>query len=191
MVMITRYQKKSSTYGVVFENPLLLSMISSFLNEKDIIHFSITNKKFHPTDSQLGCEVIKPVLDKYYEKYIEHKKEEQKQKTDKEFITKLKVLFQNQENRNNVRNTSRVFDHIIEYKDHIMSMKDTYAILLDVIESRLVRFVQTNEGGFAPEALHYLFAMFDISVRAHVAPSGEPDEYVEYIVNTKGEVIYI
>ena len=194
MVMTTRYQKKSTVYAEVFENPLLLSIITSSLNEKDLVNFSTTNKKFHPTHSELGCNVIQHELDQYYTKYIKNKEEEQKRETDREFITKLKILFKKQGNRNNLRNTSRVFDHIVKYKDHIMSMKETYGHLLDAIENRLVNFAQSNEGGFAHDALNYLYAIFDISINARAVPDGDggaPDEYVEYIVTTKGEHVYI
>jgi hypothetical protein len=194
MVMTTRYQKKSTIFAEVFETPLLISIITSSLNAKDIVNFSTTNKKFHLTQSELGCNVIQHKLDKYYIKYIKDKEEEKQRETDRDFITKLKVLFQKQGIRNNIRNTSRVFDHIAKYKDHIMYMKDTYGHLLDAIENRLVNFVRTNEGGFAHDALNYLLAIFDIAVNARAVVSdggSEPDEYVEYIVTTKGEHVYI
>lgn len=191
MVMTTRYQKNSSTYTDVLENPFLLSIIVSFLNEKDLVNFSITNKKFHPTYSPLGCNVIQHELDHCYKEYVREKEEKQRLEKDKKFITKLKVLFQQQEMRSSFNNTARLFDHIVKYKDHIMSMKQTYAVFLDSLENKLVNFVQTNEGGFAQDALNYLSAIFDISINARANPGGAPDEYVEYIVTTKGEHVYL
>jgi hypothetical protein len=191
MVVTTRYQKNRSIYAEVLENPHLLDIITSFLKKKDLVSFISTNKKFYPGYSQIGVDVILPKIDKHYEKYIRAIEEQQKKETDREFISRLMVLFRKQEIRSNIRNTSRVFDHFLKYKDHIMSMKDTYGNLLDVMENRLVFFARTNEGGFAPDALNYLSSIFDVAIKAHAVPDGAPDEYVEYIVTTKGEHVYI
>ena len=187
-MVVTRFQKNRNVYAQVFENPLLLSLITSSLNETDIVNLSLTNKKFHPKFSHIGDEVIQPQLDECYEEYIRDKEEKQSLERDMKFVRKLVLLIQKQEHKSNYTNTARLFDYIVKFKEHIMSMKQTYAVFLNTLENKLINFVLTNEGGFAADALHYLFTIFDISVKVQ---SFHDDDLFEYIVTTKGEYVYI
>jgi len=189
--MQTRLYRKQHLFNEVSENPLLLTTIMNYLDNKDAVNFSLTNKKYHLYDSIIGNEVITPKLAEGYVKYLDEQHKKVINKTNDKFMSKFrKLLRQYESSPFNSCLKFKVFYHIFEYKDFLFSNYEKYKVFLNATEENLIRLIRNDHSYETIDAVHYLTLIFDIQPKAERIP-GTSNDYVEYIISTKGERILI
>jgi len=163
----------------VFEDPLLLTSITSFLDPEDTVHLISSVSR-----------------DKLFVDTIEHILQLKKQKKDNEKYSVFEDLLKwhidifemNKQNQLTLQILAieNVFCFLFENKWFLKCPR--YDVLQKVLELKLVEFCIDDHGLYAFQALFYLEELFDISVRAYY---GEDDEPVEYITTSENQIIIL
>lgn len=188
MPVTTRYQRNAALYSDVFENPLILENILCNLEAKDTINLLITNAPF--TEEERFQDTLNRFLHKKRSDF-EHAKFKRKHS---EFIHHTLALMTTFETIQNIGGSihqqhtqlRRIYDYINDDKWFLMINPD----FSNIVEMKLVQHLN-DASNFHHDALHYLGEIFGIFVKAEPDMDGNEGDFVEYIITSNGDKVYL
>lgn len=189
MPVTTRYQRNAALYSDVFENPLILENILCNLEAKDTINLLITNASF--TEEERFQDTLNRFLHKKRSDF-EHAKFKRKHD---EFIHHIHALMSTFETiqhsggsiHQQESQLRRIYDYINDDKWFLMINPD----FSNIVETKLVEHLNDASTSFHHDALHYLGEIFGIFVKAEPDMDGDEGDFVEYIITSNGEKVYL
>ena len=165
---------------MVLCNPLILTTICEHLNDADTINLSLSSVDYA---FQMNIDHI---ISTKYEVYRKKQTENIWTRVLSQIHHILQYIEPERSNHNVITKLlNEMFDFIYENKE-LLRMTDEGAF---TIEEKLIDFIDISY--YRQYALYYLEKMFDIYVKAMRNDDYECDEYDEYIVNSKGVLIYV
>lgn len=182
--MLTRYQYKANLYNDVLEEPNIMSNIIQHLSPKDVLTLIQSNGEF----------THEPRFKDTISIYLQHQYKLHKERVEKRFWSNRRFVFNQTMKRirlefmNNFRlsKLDEMFECIRDNKD-VLAHFDCEEFL-DVTEQKLIEFIHHEDYGL--NAIRFLGEIFNIYIKARPIPNTE-DEFVEFIEDRKGNIVWI
>ena len=182
--MLTRYQRKANLYSKVLEEPNIMSTIIQHLEPEDVVMLLQSKGDF----------TREPRFKDTVALYLKHRRRLYEERVQKRYWKDRMCVF-----NQTMRRVQREFNHnynlsrLDEMFECIRDNMDVLAHfecfeLMEMTEKKLVEFVHHDEYGL--NALRFLGEIFDIHVQARGIPGAE-DEYVEFIEDRNGNVLWL
>jgi hypothetical protein len=175
----------SSLCTSIFEDPLILTTIMSFLDPCDVVCLATSVSK-----EERFVETIFPYLRVLETNAFERHERQQAQAFDNNLHSLVDILqtISINEERHHIRKAMcRLLDNILKEKRTLL-INSTYDHMRNIVELKLIAMAQDNPF-FEHNALFYLDELFDIHVKAH--PNLNTGEIMEYVIDRNGHVYYI
>lgn len=176
----------SSLYTFIFEDPLILTTIMSFLDPCDVVYLAASVSK-----EERFVETIFPYLRVLETNVFERRERQQAKEFDNHLhaiVDILQTISINEERHQIRKAMCKLLDTIVHKDERILLTNPTYDNISNNIERKLIAMAQEHPF-FEHDALFYLEELFNIHVNAH--PNYNTGEIMEYVIDRNGHAYYI